>query len=86
MLLMAVVKPICLFFLFQVSCAFRLQLALPFSRLVLRSTPGGSVDSSGLPIDAIMPDIIRTLDESSALVLEAPPGAGKVDVDKFIIL
>ena len=30
-----------------------------------------------LPIDPILPDVVRTLDEGPCLVLEAPPGAGK---------
>jgi len=30
-----------------------------------------------LPIDHVLPDVIRALRESSSLVLEAPPGAGK---------
>src|ERR1700729_4182376 len=30
-----------------------------------------------LPIDPLLPDVVRTLDEGPCLVLEAPPGAGK---------
>lgn len=30
-----------------------------------------------LPIDAILPDVLRAVDSGSRLVLEAPPGAGK---------
>ena len=30
-----------------------------------------------LPIDAVLPDVLRALAESRSLVLEAPPGAGK---------
>ncbi|WP_394838159.1 ATP-dependent helicase HrpB [Pendulispora rubella] len=30
-----------------------------------------------LPIDPLLPEIVRTLDEEPSLVLEAPPGAGK---------
>ena len=30
-----------------------------------------------LPIDPLLPDVVRTLDEGTSLVLEAPPGAGK---------
>ena len=30
-----------------------------------------------LPIDALLPEIVRTLQESNSLVIEAPPGAGK---------
>ncbi|HEY8078049.1 MAG TPA: helicase-related protein, partial [Labilithrix sp.] len=30
-----------------------------------------------LPIDPVLPDVVRTLDESRSVVLEAPPGAGK---------
>ncbi|MEA2750421.1 MAG: ATP-dependent helicase HrpB, partial [Myxococcales bacterium] len=30
-----------------------------------------------LPIDPVLPEVIRSLGESSSLVLEAPPGAGK---------
>ena len=30
-----------------------------------------------LPIDPLLPDIVRSLDEGPCLVLEAPPGAGK---------
>ncbi len=30
-----------------------------------------------LPIDAVLPDVLRALTESRSLVLEAPPGAGK---------
>lgn len=32
---------------------------------------------SPLPIDPVLPDVVRVLREGSALVLEAPPGAGK---------
>ena len=32
---------------------------------------------SALPIDAVLPDIVRAFTASSNLVLEAPPGAGK---------
>src|ERR1041384_1539953 len=30
-----------------------------------------------LPIDAVLPELVTTLETSSRLVLEAPPGAGK---------
>jgi ATP-dependent helicase HrpB len=30
-----------------------------------------------LPIDPVLPDVVRTLTEGGSLVLEAPPGAGK---------
>ncbi|MGO9714301.1 MAG: hypothetical protein ACLQBL_35930 [Polyangiaceae bacterium] len=32
---------------------------------------------SPLPIDPLLPDVVRTLAERASLVLEAPPGAGK---------
>lgn len=75
-----VMKLMCFFCLFHASSTFQVQCGSSLSRLVPRSTPSSSIDSSGLPIDAILPDVLRTLDESSALVLEAPPGAGKVEI------
>jgi len=33
--------------------------------------------TSNLPIDPLLPEIVRVLGQASALVLEAPPGAGK---------
>ena len=46
---------------------------------VRRLSLGGT---SGLPIDDIVPDILRALEETSALVLQAPPGAGKVNLEQ----
>jgi ATP-dependent helicase HrpB len=36
-----------------------------------------AVSRISLPIDTLLPEIVRTLEESSSLVIEAPPGAGK---------
>ena len=33
--------------------------------------------TSGLPVDAILPEIIRNLTDHSSLLLSAEPGAGK---------
>ena len=36
-----------------------------------------AMDGALLPIDTLLPDILRSLEEHPRLVLEAPPGAGK---------
>ncbi len=42
-----------------------------------RDGPGYPISVTPLPIDALLPDIVSALRTREALVLEAPPGAGK---------
>ena len=39
--------------------------------------PSGGAAETGLPIHAILPDLLATLRAQTAAVLIAPPGAGK---------
>ena len=41
---------------------------------------------SGLPIDAVVPELLRTLGTSRSAVLQAPPGAGKSTVVPLVLL
>ena len=42
--------------------------------------------TSGLPVDAVLPEIIRNLTEHSSLLLSAEPGAGKSTVVPLALL
>ncbi len=48
--------------------------------MCLRATASAAAVSSvgeGLPIQEVLPDVLSALDANNALVLQAPPGAGK---------
>ena len=59
-----------------IGCAWALARYGPASPAI--AAPGAHIKVlQSLPVDALLPDLLRTLAERGVALLQAPPGAGK---------